>query len=367
MRFTQLSRKLLTLTVALLSQLGHTHTQAGQSDWVDAFNVLWESRWQQSGILQSAYRWPNDEKVLRFSINPKATTGNADRVREVLGEILKEINFSALELPHGDDAVQLQFDIREYSDQERYISVGGTTMDKVDNWLFQKASVSLDEKYVYAVTRHELMHVLGFPGHPSRGTVLSYFERNQLSLKSLDRFMLKAWYSPTIRPGMAPLQVTRNLNRLWIDQNVNESEKENAYAVEAKWYSDTLSGLEDYAFNLKGAEPPTILYRSGRLNPEGLKRGLAALQAILGDAYLFGSSVDKNPSKAVALYQLSASNGNVSAASYLARRATYGSLPQELASKVCGWIKDTPLEVSKLGSKEQTQATESEFCKKAMG
>lgn len=334
--------------------------QAQESSWIRVFDVMWEAHWRQNGIMQSVVRWPiKEDRSLLFSVNSKASSSNAERAREAMGVVSRAAGLVSREVPEGSANVQVEFEIREFT-QDELRQYSCFTQPSWKNSLFEKTRVVLSERYTYLCVYHELMHTFGLPGHPQGETVLSYFEGNGLTLKPIDLFMLAAWYSNDVGPGMYALASTRALNRRWINQYVADADKDQARAVEQSWFDKVIASLEAYAFG-KG-EPPTILYRSGRLNSEGMKRGLMYVQGTLGDAYLNGFLLARNTAKGSDLMLMSAKNGNVAASSYIARTLTSGKWPAPQTEPLCKWLKEAPLAESGLTEAELANTMASQAC-----
>ena len=350
-----------TLGILLWCAVSGVHAQ--QDVWTRVFDVMWETRWQQSGVMQPAVRWSTvGDKVLKYSVNPKAGSANAARSHEAMRLLTGLMGFTAREVAPDSDEVQIHFDIRDFTPEElRQASC--FTQSSWKNFVYSKARIVLSERFAYRCVLHELMHAMGFPGHPQGDTVLSYFEGNQLALKPIDEFMLKAWYMEAIKPGMTALATSRTLNRLWIDQNVTDADRGAARAAEQAWFDKVIASLEAFAFG-KG-EPPTVLYRSGRLSTQGLKAGLTNVQGVLGFAYLNGQSVPRDAGKAASLLLLSAKNGSGNDGAILARMLTSGVWAGAPALPLCEWLRDTPRTQTGVNEAEWALAMKSAACKTA--
>jgi hypothetical protein len=353
-----------TLSLALVCAVFGARAQ--QDTWTRAFDVMRETRWQQSGVLQVALRWPAaGDRTLKYSINAKAGKANADRAHDAVRRVTGVIGFAALEVAPASDEAQIHFDIREFTPEELRQATC-FTQSSWKNFVYTKTRVVLSERFAYRCVLHELMHAMGFPGHPQGDTVLSYFEGNQSALKPVDEFMLKAWYSDAIKPGMSALNATRTLNRVWIDQNVIDADRGAARAAEQVWFDRVIASLDAFAFG-KG-EPPAVLYRSGRLSAQGLNIGLTTVQATLASEYFIGQVVPRDLDKALGLLLLVAQsgNGNLNLGGQVAR-ALGSSLVASNASNavrpLCEWLRDTPAKQSGASEADVALAMKSQACK----
>jgi hypothetical protein len=336
---------------------------AQEGEWNKAFNVIWESRWQQSGIPMSAVRWPSESKSIKFSINKGASSSNANRTREALNVITKVLDWKAIEVEEGSPEAQIEITIRHYRDEELRQATCHAS-PSWQNWLYTKQKLSLSEQFAYRCVLHELMHAFGFPGHPQGDTVLSYFEGNQSSLKPMDEFLLKAWYSSDIKVGVSPFITVNELTQQWVLKHVSQQQQEAAAAAQIKWHQNMLKTMEDFA-TAKG-EPPTILYRSGRISEEGVRAGRANIQGMLGAAYLNGWTVEKDISKAARLLLMGAQAGNGGAAGLLARQLTLDTWSKEDATASCQWLQTTPVATTRLNATVHQAAIESKTCKSSL-
>ncbi len=346
------------VSIAFLA--GGAFAQANERDWQRTFDTMWESRWHQSGVPIGSARWPSAEKTIRFSINTGASSSNASRAREALDTVVKVLDWKAIEVPEGDTTAQIEFNIRTYKDDELRQAICHAAPQQA-NWLFNKQRLFISEQWGYKCMLHELMHAFGFPGHPQGDTVLSYFHGNQSRLLPLDQFLLKAWYSDAIKPGESPFITIRTLNRLWIAQHVSEAEREKATAFEQAWYARMVQVMESYA--LAKGEPPTILYRSGRISDEGIRVGRLNIQGMLGFLYATGLTLEKDLPKAAQLLLAAAQGGNGSASNILANHLSLGSWPAEQAAPLCQFLHQTPAQTSRVNAINLKAALDSETCK----
>lgn len=333
---------------------------ASEGDWRRAFEIIWESRWHQSGYPVHAIKWPDGIKEIRYSINLSASPANASRVREAIDKIAAVIGIATREVPDESEIADIEFNIRRYSDDElRHQS--GVASGSWKSFLYTKQRVSLSEQLAYRVVLHELMHAFGFPGHPQGETVLSYFEGNQSSLRPIDSFLLRSWYGGSIKAGMNPLHTVRVLNRLWISQNVPEQMRDVAYSVEQSWFDLTLKSMEQFAHGR--GEPPIILFRSGRLNDEGIRTGRRHMQAILGEANIKGEGVPKNMAVGFQYLTMASASGSASAANLAAQTLAENADSPLEAKYLCEWLKSPDSNRLRLNAAFRVAALESSACR----
>lgn len=354
----------MTRILIFFCSLLFTSAWAQEGEWNKAFNVIWESRWQQSGYPLAAVRFPMESKTIKFSINKAASTSsNAQRAREAIDVVTKVLDWKAIEVEEGSTEAQIEIIIRRYTDEEMR-SMPCVTFPAWRNGLYTKQRIHLSEQFAYRCALHELMHAFGFPGHPQGDTVLSYFEGNFSSLKPMDVFLLQAWYSDAVKPGESPFLTVNNLILLWVQKKVAVDQQPQALESQKRWYLSMLKSMNDFASG--HGEPPTILYRSGRLNDDGIKRGRANIQGMLGAAYLNGWAVEKDSAKAAKLLLTAAQAGNDGAAGIIARRLLNDAWDAEQAKPLCQWLQATPAASSKIPSQDQQAALDSALCKKVL-
>ena len=167
MRISHLALCLALLCMALGSS-------AQQDDWTRAFNVMWETRWQQNGVLQGGLRWPTSgDRALKYSINAKADKANAGRAHDAIRLVTSVMGFAAREVAPDSADAQIQFDIREFTPEELRQATC-FMRPSFKNFVYAKAQIVLSERFAYRCVLHELMHAMGFPGHPQGDTVLSF-------------------------------------------------------------------------------------------------------------------------------------------------------------------------------------------------
>jgi hypothetical protein len=345
--------------VIFICSLFLTSAWAQESEWNKAFNIIWESRWQETGIPMTAVRWPHESKSIKFSINKTASSSNANRTREAIGVITQVLDWKATEVDEGSADAQIEITIRQFSPEE--MTKPCYASGSWRSFLYTKQKLTLSEQVAYRCVLHELMHAFGFPGHPQGDTVLSYFEGNRSGLKPMDVFLLQAWYSDSIKPGVSPFITVNDLTRLWVNKQVPQDQLAKALEAQQRWYQGILKSMEEFALG-KG-EPPTILFRSGRLSDDGVRFGRANMQGMLGAAYLNGWTLERDLPKAARLLLMGAQAGNSGAAGILARQLKMDTWQITEAKPMCAWLNATSVTASKISADDHKAALESNSCK----
>lgn len=131
---------------------------------------------------------------------------------------------------------------------------------------------------------HELMHLLGFPGHPHGiDSVLSYVHRRD-DLTDVDRMSLRVLYDPRVEAGAFQLPAMVAARAAIVDRLVAEGAP-----------AETREQGQRYVQNLV---PLTVSLA---------ERGNVSLQYQLGIAYTFGQIVERDPAKGLSWLRQAAS------------------------------------------------------------
>ncbi|WP_372660035.1 hypothetical protein [Hydrogenophaga sp.] len=315
---------------------------ARADELTDHFDTFWQLQWQQSGYLRGLTRWPlTPEKQLHYSFSASSDNTNRRWAVDALKTVLDVMGWTGVEVPAGDARAQLLFEVREFTDEEarQYACWAKPHMEAAG---LEKVDLVLSSRWAYTCVLHEMMHAMGLPGHPSGDTVLSYFKGNQLQLTALDRFFLKALYAPQLTLSMSPLEVAQHFNHMWIEQEVPMAGRAAAWELEKRWFDGTVSELE--AFASGSGEPPKILYRSGKINDEGVRWGRMQVQYLLGWSYLGEAEFAPNLGKAQSFLLQASRSGHEGAARTLLHESTSGRLKLKVSSAVCEWARGVPAE-----------------------
>ena len=172
------------------------------------------------------------------------------------------------------------------------------------------ARVQMRSKDAWRCAHHEAMHVMGVRGHPSGRTVLSYFPAKVDALEPLDRIMLRAWYSPRMRGGMAPFEAMNVLADALVTAQPDPA-LALALPVRDQFFSTTVQRMNAYARGQ--GDVPAAVRRSGKATEEGVRWGRAEMSYFLGVAYLQGATVPADRKQAIQWFERAASTGNPTA------------------------------------------------------
>jgi hypothetical protein len=318
---------------SLVMALGTGAARADKLD--DNLQTVWESLWTQGGAPQHVARW---NKVVTYRIYG----ADASRHRDHLEAGLKSAREAA--------AIEMQ-DISAQADAESAamlsLEVVGdndlpdtqpchTKYEKTVAWSLEKVQVKMRSRDAWRCAFHETMHAMGIPGHPSGKTVLSYFPYRRDVLMDLDKLMLKAWYSPTMRSGATPLEALVVMADAVVQQADLDVPAELAMQRAAQFKQRAFEQMEALASGQ--GEIPSIVLRSGRANETAMKamRGIAGY--VVGMAYLRGVIVPKDVPAATPWFKRSANYG-YSAGQILWARALKGGVgvaPDPLLAH--GWL-----------------------------
>lgn len=269
----------------------------------DRFNTVWESVWYQGGAPSSVARWQDDIRVVvrgtDVSMHRERILAALKTVADHAGRRVIDVSGSADGVSQAGLDVEIVDNHRLEDNQPCYVRL----MD-VSQGVIRKAELKMRSRLVYHCVLHEAMHAMGIPGHPSGSTVLSYFYQRVDALTELDTLMLKAWYSPQMRPGMTPLEAVGVLTGAVADA---AGAPEDARERRQRFMQETFASMEAYASD-KG-EIPVVLKRSGKASAESMRRGQTLMRFFLGMAYLRGQNLARDPARAADWFERAARDG----------------------------------------------------------
>jgi len=290
---------------------------ARADELADSFATVWESLWQQAGTPTYVIRWADEVRV-RF------TGGMTERYREHAMSALRDATQAAgLKLrdvtaeTDAEKLANLEYRVTgDYDLQDTMPCVAH--LQRWRNWLLESVLVQVRPREIWRCTYHEVMHAMGIRGHPSGKTVLSYFPYRRDQLMPMDVLMLKAWYSPAMRPGATPFEALKALTDAVIEATVEESARPAARDAQAQFLRGRLQEMERYA---RGeGEVPTIVFRSGRATETAMAAGRNQMAFFVGVAHLSGIGAPVSLQEGLKWVELAAAKGNAAAKTMLERR-----------------------------------------------
>ena len=274
-------------------------------DFDQGLSTLWEVLWHQSGTPTRIVRWENDIKVRFTGVNVGA---HHDHMMQALRTVTGESGVKLTEVTGTPDEQQANLTVEILADtalEDNQPCV--TFLDFKTETRIDTALVQMRDHDAWRCAFHESMHVMGVRGHPAGQTVLSYFPWKIDGLLPLDRVMLHAWYSPKMQAGMTPFESLPVLGEELL-RGVPEKEKAQAMRSRDTFYAQTIQQMQAYAAGT--GDVPSVVKRSGKSTPEGIRFGRGEMSYFLGVAYLEGSTTQRDASQAVRWLERAASLGN---------------------------------------------------------
>jgi hypothetical protein len=127
---------------------------------------------------------------------------------------------------------------------------------------------------------HELMHAMGFMGHPhSLDSVLSYIQRRE-DISEIDRFALRVLYDPAMKPGLYQLPAMALARMVIVDKLIVDGAPEETRTYGQRYIKNLVTLTHDLA-----------------------EKGNLGLQHQLGVAYTFGQVVEKDEKTGLAWFK----------------------------------------------------------------
>ncbi|MCW5629743.1 MAG: DUF2927 domain-containing protein [Rhodoferax sp.] len=262
----------------------------------DRFETVWESLWYQGGSPTQVVRWGEE---IRVRIHGRNQSTHRGRILHALGKVTTLAGVRLLDVSDAQDAekranldVQIVNDLDLPDNQACFVRV-----QEIERSLIVKAELKMRDHAVYQCVLHEAMHAIGISGHPAGDTVLSYFYQRVDALTELDELLVRAWYSPQMRPGMSPLAAVVVLTNAVVRAVPAGAPQQRARVAQRQFLADTLRKMEAFASNQ--GEVPVVLKRSGTASSEMIAHGRTLMQFYVGVTYADGVIADKDMVKAV--------------------------------------------------------------------
>lgn len=271
----------------------------------DQFATVWESLWYQGGSPTRVVRWAGDIHVRIQGLNVPT---HRKRILDALRAVSAETGLRVVDVTDGGPAApEPELEVALVHDLDLPDNLACFVRSKeVSNYQIRKAELKMRQGAVYECALHEAMHVMGIAGHPAGDTVLSYFHQRSDRLTDLDRLMVRAWYSPRMRPGMTPLEAVVVLTNAVVDATGKPFD-EHYRATQHAFLEQLMRQMEEFAGD--NGEVPLILKRSGTASTEAIARGRTLMRFYLALAYRSGTIRWADPVKSTVWMERAARDG----------------------------------------------------------
>lgn len=288
------------LLLGLLLPLG-----ALADEFDSGIHTLWEVLWHQSGTPTRIVRWETDMRVRFTGTN---VAGHRDHMMEALRAVAGEARVKVTDVTYTADESAANVTVEILADNALEDNQPCVTfLDFKTETRIESAQVQMRDKDAWRCAYHESMHVMGVRGHPAGQTVLSYFPWKIDGLLPLDRVMLRAWYNPRMQGGMTPFEALPILGDELV-ATMPAAQKQSAIRTRDMFYNETIRQMHAYANGI--GDVPSIVKRSGKSTPDGIRYGRAEMSYFLGVAYLEGATVQRDATQAVRWLERAATMGN---------------------------------------------------------
>jgi hypothetical protein len=175
------------------------HGNASELD--ETLNIAWEALWQQQGYVQPVSKWRDP---IRVSVSGTGAQRHRPFVLAELGRVARSAGIELAEARADGPAANFEVEIVPDDLTRVGFYFACRTLRTPVVGVIQRVKITAEERSLAGCLLHEAMHAMGIPGHPRGGSILSYY-RGSSALTANDEFMLKAWYSDEMKPGMPAL------------------------------------------------------------------------------------------------------------------------------------------------------------------
>jgi hypothetical protein len=281
--------------------------------WGDAleerFETMWEALWTQTGLPVPVRRWPGEIRVRFTGAEVNAYRDDAWRAltdaTQAAGIGLRDV--SAAE--GVADLANLEFQlVPEGNLPPADHMMCKSTLKSVQQSRIMHAVIEVRARRFAFCGYHEVMHAMGIPGHPTRGTVLAYFAPPvRDALTPVDVLILKGWYSPRLMTGASPFEALLVMTDTVVEA-VEEPKRDDARKAQSRFLAKTLKEMERYA--LGEGEIPAIVLRSGWTTEKATSIAQTQMGYIVGVAHLRGIGAPANREQARLWFERGAEKGS---------------------------------------------------------
>jgi hypothetical protein len=273
----------------------------------DNLQTGWESLWVQDGIPRQVFRW---NKPITYRIHGPDSARHAAHIRSAVEGAAALAGMAVLDVSNQADAAQAaSLDLEVVANTAlRDNEPCFTQPQRVRDWAFERVNVRMRSSDAWRCAYHEVMHVMGIPGHPSGKTVLSYFPYRSDTFMDLDRVMLTAWYSPDMPMGASPLRALVVISAAMARQPGLSLAPDVAQVRADAFVRGKLREMQALASGQ--GEVPSILLRSGKAQGAATIPARRLSAYFVGLAYEDGVIVTKDPAAASPWFERAAQLGH---------------------------------------------------------
>jgi Sel1 repeat len=259
-------------------------------------SAVWEAAWDERGTPLRLTRW---EQPIRYRFSgPDAQRHRGTVVAAlILAAQLAGVAVSESE-PGADGATAPNLEIEMVDEHALPPNVGCDVRPRHAGFALVNVRLRLRGDQTWNCAYHEMMHVMGVPGHPSGPTVLSYFPWRRDTLMDLDRQLLAIWYDGALERGATPFDV------LWVGglrlaQQVEDGHGQ-AHRRRQAHYDARVREMASFA---RGeGDVPTIIKRSGRASTGHIEAARTLMAYYLGLAYQRSVGMPRDDAQAAAWF-----------------------------------------------------------------
>ena len=179
----------------------------------EALNIAWEVLWQQQGYVQSVSKWRDP---VRVAVSGSGALRHRPFVLAELGRVARSAGIDLAEA--APDGPAANFEVEILADDLTRVGFyfACRTLRTPVVGVIRRVKITAEERSLRGCLLHEAMHAMGMPGHPRGGSILSYY-RGSSRLTANDEFLLRAWYSDEMKPGMSALAALAVLARRLVE------------------------------------------------------------------------------------------------------------------------------------------------------
>ena len=304
--------KFLSTTVLLsFILLFPSSSRAGEME--DGLLTLWESLWHQVGTPTLLNRWEGKVSYRYFGVNLEL---HRKHFEKILAQTSSHTGIIFEDISNQSDAKEkARFHVEVVANNGDIPERLGCYVQhlKAPNFKLQEVELRMRDRDAYHCNLHEMMHAMGIVGHPSGDTVLTYFNQRADKFLPLDEFLLQAWYSAALLPGMTPFQTIDALSLAWVERFA--SSRLDARKVRQEFLEKIVGDSQRFADGT--GEVPRILIRSGMLGPGSVAKAKIDMKWMLGISYQYGHIVQKDVVLAESWFERAALEGSSPAMFFL--------------------------------------------------